>query len=106
VLRGQVSRSCVTARPDPSDSAKNIDNDLLEAISCERYLVSTDGGYYKHPHNAALARVVVNGGDSPILHFNYRSTKNAAWDDDDLRAEYGYSTVYPENSGEGLTLDL
>jgi hypothetical protein len=87
-------------------SSKNIDNDLLGAISCERYLVSTDGGYYKHPHNAALARVVVNGGDSPILHFNYRSTKNAAWYDEDLRAEYGYSTVYPEDGAKGLTLDL
>lgn len=87
-------------------SHKNTSADEISAVRCPRYLVSTNGSRYKHPDNAALTRVVLGGGDSPTLYFNYRSTKNEPWGQPALRSRYAYETVYPLDGEEGLTVAL
>jgi hypothetical protein len=87
-------------------SKSNISRALLELLACPNYLVSTNGNYFDHPDREAMARIIVHGGDQPVLHFNYRSEETACWDDDALKAEYGFATVYPLHKGQGLTVDL
>jgi hypothetical protein len=87
-------------------SRKNIDNGLLEAVDCPRYLVSTNGAHYKHPHATALSRVVVHGGDEKTLCFNYRTDQTQPWNAKRLKDRFGYKTEYPGAHEEGLTVEL
>jgi beta-lactamase superfamily II metal-dependent hydrolase/tetratricopeptide (TPR) repeat protein len=59
-------------------SARNITRDLLAAIDCQQFLVSTDGSYFKHPDPACID-LIVESVDRPQLVFNYRSTFTEAW---------------------------
>jgi len=87
-------------------SKSNLSPELLGLLACPNYLVSTDGNYFDHPDSEAMARIVVHGGEQPVLHFNYRSEESTRWDDASLKAEFGFETVYPQQEGQGLTLDL
>lgn len=79
-------------------SAHNISRELLQAIACSRYLVSTNGSYFGHPDESAIARIIGFGGKGPELIFNYRSHETGLWDDDALRSQHGYSTRYPPHA--------
>ncbi len=87
-------------------SKSNLSPDFLELLACERYLVSTNGSYFHHPDEEAIARIVVGGGGEAALYFNYRSEENAVWDDAVLKDEYGYRTIYPDEEHQGLTVEL
>jgi hypothetical protein len=87
-------------------SRRNTDRELIESIHCARYLVSTDGSYYAHPDNAALARVVVYGGQHCTLYFNYGRPKAKRWAAQRLRDRYGYDVVFPAPRATGLRLSL
>ncbi len=87
-------------------SKANVDRELLERVTCRRYLVSTSGAVFGHPDREAMARVIKFGGPTPTLCFNFASAKNRVWDDDTLRADHGYATVYPEAGEEGLAVEL
>lgn len=86
-------------------SANATTRPLLDAIDCHHYLVPTDGSLFYHPDREAIARVIVHGGEAPVLHFNYRTDLNAFWDDPTLRARYGYATEYPPGD-DGLRIEL
>ena len=89
-------------------SANATTKELLDTIECARYLVSTDGSIFYHPDRAAVARVILHGGEHPTLHFNYRTDLDGFWGDGELQARYGYATVYPDGADEasGLTVSL
>lgn len=83
-------------------SKSNLHDDLLAQLDCRRFLVSTDGGRFRHPDDQAIARLV--GGswrpapedDRPVdLCFNYSSDFNSKWDDSQLREDWNYRTTYP-----------
>lgn len=59
-------------------SARNITPDLLAAIDCQRFLVSTNGAYFKHP-DASCIDLIVQSVDHPELVFNYRSAFTEPW---------------------------
>lgn len=79
---------------------------LIDKVRCPRFVFSTNGSNYGHPHLEAVARVVDAGGDHPELLFNYRSAHNEIWDLDLLQARHGYTTCYPSSGAEGLTISL
>lgn len=85
-------------------SAANTSRELLALIQCPRYLISTSGAQFRHPDPEAIARILKFGGPAKTLFFNYRSPFTASWDDDDARAEYGYSTVYGADGSLTVTL--
>jgi glyoxylase-like metal-dependent hydrolase (beta-lactamase superfamily II) len=87
---------------------KNTSAALLEVLACPRFLVSTDGSYYDHPHAPAIARVLRHGrrAGEPLLCFNYRSEESERWDDRGLRRRERYRTVYPGGDGPGLAVEL
>lgn len=71
-------------------SRYNINREIVEAMDCPRYLVSTDGSRFGHPDPEALARVIQYGGERPELIFNYRSEKTMAWKKPAWMKKYGY----------------
>jgi beta-lactamase superfamily II metal-dependent hydrolase len=87
-------------------SKSNLSHDLLDLIDCDRYLVSTNGSYFGHPDQEAMARILVSGGDGATLCFNYRTEETAIWDDEDLKHDFDYETVYPSDNDLGLVVEL
>lgn len=87
-------------------SAGNTAKELLKLAKCSRYLVSTSGAQFHHPHRIAIARLVKHGGAKQIF-FNYRSKFSGEWDDKDLRDEWGYQAEYCEPGKDGtIVVDL
>jgi hypothetical protein len=87
-------------------SNHNTSEEFLALFRCRRYLFSTDGKRFKHPHPASVARVVECGDPDTSLYFNYRSKFNSMWDNAGLKSTYRYKTFYPSSKGLSLVLDL
>jgi beta-lactamase superfamily II metal-dependent hydrolase len=94
-------------------SRNNIGDDLLAALDCRCFLVSTDGSRFKHPDTEAIARLV--GGtwrldpasDAPVdVMFNYRTRFNQGWDNAQLRNAWNYEPTYPKGGNVGLVVKL
>lgn len=84
-------------------SRGNTSNDLLAALDCSTFLVSTNGQRYSHPNRESIARVIHRGGKPRIL-FNYRSEFNEIWDVADLKKAHKYSVKF--GGKDGLTIDV
>jgi hypothetical protein len=78
---------------------------LLQKIACRNYLVSTNGSVFKHPDEAAIARIVKHAAPARLF-FNYRSDFNRGWDDADRKRQWNYEAVYPPEGRSGIELDL
>lgn len=87
-------------------SSGNISREMLELIECPRYLISTNGSYFKHPAAEAIARLLKFGGASKTLYFNYASDYTNLWDDANLRGAYNYSVEYPTDHDGTLRVSL
>lgn len=86
-------------------SKYNISNELLALMECDHYLISTNGNYFKHPEDVAIARLIKHGTDGAVLNFNYKTDFNKFWDNADWRADYRYGVLYPPHGEDGfLTL--
>jgi hypothetical protein len=84
----------------------NTSPELLSLVDCRRYLISTNGQKFNHPHRPTISRIVKLGGPRAELFFNYAVPgKNDVWARADLQERYGYAATYP-SSGEGLTVRL
>ncbi len=86
-------------------SKSNVSPAMLRALDCNMYLISTNGSYFKHPDQEAVARVIKFGGPQPELRFNYRTSYNTVWDSKPLRDAYGYTTVFPPPGEDGMALE-
>lgn len=85
-------------------SAHNTSPELLQKVNCKKFIVSTNGSIYEHPSAETIARVIKTAGHGTELIFNYRTKYNRIWDDDLLKDEYKYTTVFPQT--EGIRIDL
>ena len=75
-------------------------------LDCKRFLISTNGQLYSHPHPQAIARIIdINGPDTELV-FNYKSPQNKIWDSEYLRTEHNFKTKYPEKKDAGITVLL
>lgn len=74
-------------------SEKNVSEDLIKALDCERFLISTSGSYFKHPDATAIARIIAHK-ERPKIYFNVPSTYNRWWDDPDWKRKFGYQSMY------------
>lgn len=83
-------------------SAGNTSRELLDLISCGKYLISTNGSIYSHPDKNTLARIVQFGDKEKEFVFNYETTETTFWRG--LQDDYGYRTRYPP--GENGTIKL
>ncbi len=103
--RGQDRLALDALKMSHHCSARNNSLDLLDLLDCERYLISTNGSRHHHPDVKAVARILAANDRTVSLVFNYRSEETAPWDDDGLRRQFDYRTVYPER-GAGVRVVL
>lgn len=87
-------------------SRNTTSRELVEKVDCRRYIFSTNGSNYKHPHWEAVGRVIAAGGEEPLLIFNYRSDHNQIWDSSILKRRYHYATLYPNDVEQGIEVQL
>ncbi|WP_417783977.1 ComEC/Rec2 family competence protein [Terasakiella pusilla] len=66
-------------------SQKNLSKELIELISCKKYLISSNGNKFNHPDAETLARIIKFGATDPELIFNYESDFTKPWLDDGLQ---------------------
>jgi hypothetical protein len=91
-------------------SNNNVSTNLINAVNCPLYLVSTDGTTFGHPNEHAIATTIVNGlredqFETVQIAFNYRSDYTSPWDNDALKAKYKYEVRYAKD-GKSLVVDL
>lgn len=89
-------------------STRNLTDPLLDKISCERYLISTNGsGRSAHPDQQALLRILRHSPGSPQLVFNYDVPTTRPWWTrmDEVRGAK-YTTHHPTAPAEGVVVTL
>jgi len=88
-------------------SRANISTDLLDMLNCKKFLYSTNGKIFHHPDPEGVVRVILHGGKSPSLFFNYRTEFTEVWDDSTLMtSEHPYTVTYPADEDGGVEIEL
>lgn len=87
-------------------SRKSTLDEVMQIIDCKKILISSDGKRYKHPDVETVAKLLKNNGPDLELYFNFKSSYNDMWDDDDLKASFSYTTCYTEEEHGGISLGL
>lgn len=101
------SRLTLDAIKLPHHGSKyNLSQELLELVECRRFLISTNGSRHHHPDPEAIARVLIFGSESLELVFNYSEEEQGRWDDDGLRDEHSYTTVYPRDEDGFIKIEV
>lgn len=104
--RGQARLKLDAFKVSHHGADGNLTPELLGLLDCRRYLISTNGDIFGHPHQQAVARILVFGGREKELIFNYRSDFNKVWNDASLVSGFHYRPVYPLPGREGISLEL
>jgi hypothetical protein len=102
--RGLSSLPLTALKMPHHGSAKNITAELVRSLPARQYLFSTDGSYFKHPDETAVATVLEYGPADLELVFNYDTLRTRVWDDDRLQDSYGYRVRYPDEGTTGVEL--
>jgi len=102
--RGLSSLPLTALKMPHHGSAKNITAELVRWLPARHYLFSTDGSYFKHPDETAVATVLQYGPADLELVFNYDTPRTRVWDDELLRDGYGYRVRYPDEGTAGIEL--
>lgn len=91
-------------------SERNLNRELLELLSCDRYLISSNGSLFEHPDRTTIARIITYGRAGPrarpVIVFNYRTKFNEMWDDANLQELYRYKAVYPDRGTAGTKVKI
>jgi beta-lactamase superfamily II metal-dependent hydrolase len=87
-------------------SAKSTSSELLGKVACNNYLISSNGSYFGHPDAEAMARVLLRGGKSPKLVFNYKAEYSKRWTDKNIKGAPKYTTRYPSDGREGIVIEF
>ena len=74
---------------------------MLELINCDDYLISTNGNYFKHPEEVAMARLIKYGTPGSCLNFNYKTKFTSIWKNQAWEQNYDYQTDYPFDDENG-----
>lgn len=87
-------------------SKKSTLDALMQKIQCKKILISSDGKRYKHPDQACIAKLLKHNGPDLTLYFNFLTEFTEFWDDEDMKSDHGYETVFPEPGTSGITIEL
>ncbi len=87
-------------------SGGNTSPELLELIQAKRYLISTNGAKFHHPHEETIARILVSKKTKAELCFNYVSDENELWGDKDMQRTWRYQARFPQSQDAGLKIEL
>ena len=86
-------------------SANNITAELVDLLPAD-YLFSSDGSYFRHRDNAAVATVLAHGPTGAAVVFNYDTPRTRKWDVQEVLEPYGFQACYPTAGFSGVTLEL
>lgn len=104
--RGKVLDVDVFKLPHHGSKA-NVTRELVRRVRASVYVFSSNGaGNSRHPNDEAVARVIAASSGDRTLAFNYRNERTLKWDEQSLRTEYRYTTMYPVADGGPLSIDL
>lgn len=84
----------------------NLNAELMDWVKCKKFLVSTNGNYFGHPHLESIARIITQSKHTVSLYFNYLSAYNRVWKDRSWKRKYNYKAIYPSTRQGGLCVDL
>lgn len=87
-------------------SKHNTTAALLKKLNCRKYLISTNGRKFEHPHPEAIARIIRYGGPRAELYFNYDTDQTRQWDDPGLRRKFRYSVTIRPDPARALDIEL
>ncbi len=78
-------------------SVSNISAELLALIKCRRYLFSTSGKIFGHPHDRTIKLILEKhqAKGKPQLYFNYRTGRTERWADTADQKARGYEAYFP-----------
>jgi len=78
-------------------SVSNISEELLALIKCRRYLFSTSGKIFGHPHDRTVELILEKhqARGKPQLYFNYRTGRTERWADVADQAARRYEAYFP-----------
>jgi beta-lactamase superfamily II metal-dependent hydrolase len=80
-------------------SGANLSNELVAAIDCRRFLLSSNGDNYDHPDDTAIARALL-GAPGPVTFFcNYDSPRTQPWVDRGRPVGATFTLPKPGKSG-------
>ncbi|MFM0059659.1 hypothetical protein PQR64_28905 [Paraburkholderia phytofirmans] len=87
-------------------SAANVTDALLDAIAPKTVVFSSNGAYFGHPDEVAVARVVRKYKDQGVeLVFNYPTRFNRMWMSPTLQAQWNFTARYGKGDC-GITVHL
>jgi beta-lactamase superfamily II metal-dependent hydrolase len=87
-------------------SMSNLSPELLDLLDCHRFLVSTNGGSFGHPHPEAIARILTAASPEELC-FNYRSPYTSVWEDSWVQNHFNhYKARFPGDGERGYVLEL
>ena len=76
-------------------SAANLTPALLAAVKAKTIVFSSNGAYFRHPDQIAVAQVLQHYQSSGVhLVFNYKTQYNQMWDSPALKKQWNYTTCY------------
>ena len=114
VLLGNLARLPARAKPalplagfkvSHHGSRNNTSKELVEALPAKRYLVSTNGNQFGHPHPEAISRIAVYGPKKKTLEFNCRSEFNEEWGSASRASDWSYDVAFGADE-DGRTVYL
>jgi beta-lactamase superfamily II metal-dependent hydrolase len=79
---------------------------LLQKLNCRKFLISTNGRKFDHPHPEAIARIIRYGGPRAELYFNYDTSQTRPWNDPALKRKFRYSVTIRPDSAPSLDIEL
>jgi hypothetical protein len=85
-------------------SRANLSAEMLNRIDCRRYVISTNGSYFKHPSRQAMARILKYGGPKKDIVFNYKTQYTEIWDEASLLEKHGYSVIFGDEGSVVIEL--
>jgi len=104
--RGQQRLEIDAVKLSHHGSKGSTSDRLLRMLDCKRFLVSTNGNYFRHPDSEAISRVIVEAGPDVELFFNYASDETRLWGDEVLQRRHRYRAHYPAEGAKGLSIEL
>lgn len=83
-------------------SVRNLTEELVEAVSCDQFAISSNGKYFGHPNARALDTLLnsVPAESNPRLWFNYLSPQTAPWCAPERQRDKRYTAEHPVDAGD------
>jgi beta-lactamase superfamily II metal-dependent hydrolase len=75
-------------------SRGNVSTELVEAVDCKHWAISTSGAQFRHPDQEAIARIIMHSPRGTTVWFNYDQPQTKTWrrptkPDRGFKPEYG-----------------